>query len=171
MAIGTFGGSIVVSAVNAYAAGYHGIYSNDAQGSSAYFLDHTVGQGTTAIGTVNMAIQAIGGARFNKKLSKGSNAFILTGGSIKSNSIGNAISIRKGDAGKLEILRAELLHSWQYRRGGLLNLTKLIVEQINKNGNYPYETPGTLENQAHSAAKDGAPIPWELRCRTCDKFY
>ena len=65
------------SAGNAYAAGYHGIYSNDAQGSSAYFLDHTVGQGTTAIGTVNMAVQAIGGARFNKKLSKGSKRLFL----------------------------------------------------------------------------------------------
>ena len=80
-------------------------------------------------------------------------------------------SARLGTADGKRVLREELLHNWQYRRGGLLSLTKLIGEQINKNGNYPYETPGTLENEAHSAAKDGAPIPWELQCSTCDKFY
>ena len=83
------------------------------------------------------------------------------------------------------LLRHELVHSWQYRRGGLLNLTKLIVEQINKNGNYPYETPGTLENEASTKAFDGTnlkrrsdgysgfgkPRPWELQCSTCDRFY
>ncbi len=160
------------SAGNAYAAGYHGIYSNDAQGSSAYLLDHTIGQGTTAIGTVAALAHLAEGGKFESKLSKGSNAFILTGGSIKSNSIGNAISIHKGDAGDLQVLREELLHNWQYRRGGLLSLTKLIVEQINKNGNYPYETPGTLENQAYSASKLAYDSrPWELRCSTCDKFY
>ena len=63
------------------------------------------------------------------------------------------------------------MHGRQYRRGGLFNLAKLALEHLGAYGSNPYDRPGTLENEAHSAAKDGAPIPWELQCSTCDKFY
>ena len=176
----TLGGSFALSFGNAFAAGYNGIYSRDEQGEQAFLLDHTVGQGTTAVGTVNIAIQAIGGAKFDKDLSKGSNAFIFRGGSIRSNSIGNVVSIHKEDAGNLEVLREELLHNWQYRRGGLLSLTRLgIIERIAEaTGSNPYrERKGSfgykyLEYQARKGSL--LPYherPWELRCRTCDKFY
>ena len=81
-------------------------------------------------------------------------------------------------------LREELLHNWQYRRGGLLNLSILIHEQLNKKGDYPYNTPGTLEYEASTRALDGTslmhgsgylglgrPRPWELSCSTCGRFY
>ena len=52
LAFATFGGSLVASAGNAYAAGYYGIYGRNERGNNDYFLDHTVAQGTTAIGAV-----------------------------------------------------------------------------------------------------------------------
>ena len=180
----------LVSAVNAYAAGYHGIYSNDAQGSSAYFLDHTVGQGTTAIGTVAALAHLAGGGKFESKLSRGSNAFIYSNSPFsRSNSVGNVIGLSKGDSAQLgtaegkAVLREELLHNWQYRRGRLLSLTRLVLEQIGP-GN-PYTTRGTLEYEASTRAFDGTnlereidgysgfgkPRPWELQCSTCDRFY
>ncbi len=188
LAIGTFGGSILASAGNAYAAGYHGIYSNDAQGSSAYFLDHTVGQGTTAIGTVAALAHLAGGGKFESKLSKGSNAFIYSNSPFsRSNSVGNTIGLSKRDSARLgtadgkRVLREELLHNWQYRRGGLLSLTRLVLEQIGP-GN-PYTRRGTLEYEASRRSVDGTdlersgysglgkPRPWELQCSTCDRFY
>ena len=77
------------------------------------------------------------------------------------------------------LVREEFLHSWQYRRGGLLSLTRLgIIERAAEaTGSNPYnERNGSwgypyLENQAYSAAKNGAPVPWELQCSTCDRFY
>ena len=68
-----------------------------------------------------------------------------------------------------------LLHNWQYRRGGLLNLTKLAIEQLGADPSgspYPYDTPGTLEHNASTRSR--LPYnqrPWELRCNLCDKFY
>lgn len=79
----------------------------------------------------------------------------------------------------LQNYREELLHNWQYRRGGLLSLTRLsVIERIAEaTGSNPYnESHGSfgypyLEYQAQSAAQDGAPIPWELQCSGCGKFY
>ena len=142
------------------------------QGFQAFLLDHTVGAGTTAIGTANILVQMAGGAKFNRSLSRGSNAFILTGGKIRSNSVGNVVSIHKKDAGNLRVLREELLHNWQYRRGGLLSLSRLIIEQVFRKGSYPYYTPGTLEYDARTKSElPHSKRPWELKCRTCDRFY
>ena len=47
------------------------------------------------------------------------------------------------------VLREELLHNWQYRKGGLLSLGRLILEHtvdFVTGGRWdPYYTPGTLE--------------------------
>ena len=85
-----FLGSAYFSIANAVAAGALGIYSRDEQGVQAFFLDHTVGQGTTAIGTVVAIVHLAGGGRFEAGLSRGSNAFILSNSPFsKSNSVGN----------------------------------------------------------------------------------
>ena len=69
-----------------------------------------------------------------------------------------------------------------------MNLGRLIVEQLGNDGqDYPYFTPGTLEYEASNRAHDGAgkrkrngllyydgrgkERPWELRCKTCSKFF
>ena len=78
------------------------------------------------------------------------------------------------------LVREEFLHSWQYRRGGLLSLTRLdIIERVAEaTGSNPYnERNGTwgypyLENEAKSGSKSSYDDrPWELRCSTCDRFY
>ena len=113
-------------------------------------------------------------------MSKGSNAFIFTRGKIRSNSVGNVVSIHREDANDPRVLREELLHNWQYRRGGLLSLTRLgIIERIAEaTGSNPYrERKGSfgyryLENQARSGALlPYSQRPWELRCSTCNRFY
>ena len=170
---------MTLSAVNAYAAGVNNIYGRDIQGIQAFLTDHTTGAGTTAVATVNMAVQAAAGAKFRKGLSRGSNAFIFTGGSMRSNSLGNAVSINRDDVGKLEVLREELLHNWQYRRGGLLSLSRLSIERVAEaTGSDPYnERHGSLRYPylEHQAQSDSyLPYnqrPWELRCSSCDKFY
>ena len=127
-----------------------------------------------------MLIDLARGAHFERGLSEGSNAFIFTGGSIRSNSVGNVVSISEEDAGDLTVLREELLHNWQYRRGGLLSLTRLgIIERIAEaTGSNPYnESHGSfgypyLEHQAKSGAHlPYSQRPWELRCSACDRFY
>ena len=63
-------------------------------------------------------------------------------------------------------------HNWQYRRGGLLSLTRLAFEQVFKSGDYPYFTPGTLEYDARRRSElPFSRRPWELSCSTCSKFY
>ena len=127
-------------------------------------------------------IHLIGGGHFEKGLSKGSNAFILTNSKFRKTpgwAQGNVAGLRGSDINK-RVLREELLHNWQYRRGGLLSLTRLgIIERIaEKTGSNPYdERKGSfgykyLEHQAQSGAN--LPYnerPWELRCSGCDKFY
>ena len=105
-------------------------------------------------------------------MSKGSNPFIFRGGSIRSNSVGNVVSIHREDVNDLRVLREELLHNWQYRRGGLLSLTRLALEQAGVWGSDPYTRPGTLEHDAQTRSR--LPYnkrPWELRCGGCDKLY
>ncbi len=180
LGIGTLGGSLLASAGNAYAAGYHGIYSNDAQGSSAYFLDHTIGQGTTAIGTVAALVHLAGGGKFEKELSRGTGSFIYSGAGttlppgVDGISLGNVVGVgRKGsELGTAEaktLLRHELVHSWQYRRGGLLSLAKLALEHLGAYGSNPYNRPGTLENEAHTIAKSGR-RPWYFE-NLDDRFF
>lgn len=73
------------------------------------------------------------------------------------------------------VIREELLHNWQYRRGGLLNLSRLAIEQLGADTNgypYPYGTPGTLEHDAQTRSfLPYSQRPWELQCSTCNKFY
>ena len=186
----TFGGSFGLSIFNAYAGGYHGIYSRDEQGDNAFLLDHTVGQGTTAAGTIAAVVHLAGkGGKFEKDLSRGSNAFIFSNSPLRSNSVGNVVGLSPRDSARLNtpggkaVLREELLHNWQYRRGGLLSLTRLGLEQLGAFGN-PYTTRGTLEYDASTRALDGTNLergdgysgfgksrPWELRCVTCGRFY
>ena len=80
--------------------------------------------------------------------------------------------LRSGSERGKRALREELLHNWQYRRGGLLNLGRLAIEQIFKKGDYPYYTPGTLEYDARRQSRlSYNERPWELQCNVCDKFY
>ena len=152
-----------------------------------FTLDHTIGQGTTAIGTGNFLLQQIAGAHFRKDLSRGSNSFIFTNTPFKPSGVGNVAAVKNAD--DLRTLREELLHNWQYRFGGLLNLGRLITEQIGNDGqDFPYFTPGTLEEEASNRSRDGAsikfdrngrtyydgrnnPRPWELQCSSCNRFF
>ena len=103
--------------------------------------------------------------------------------------MGNVVGVKPSHAelrtakGK-ELLRHELVHNWQYRRGGLLNLGRLGLEQAGAFGNDPYDRAGTLEYAASTGAYDsvrvrkkdgysgfGKPRPWELSCIVCDRFY
>ncbi len=107
----------------------------------------------------------------------------------KSNSVGNVVGLKGRNIDKTT-LREELLHNWQYRRGGFLNLSILIHEQRNKKGDYPYYTSGTLEHEASNLSTHGGdrpkyysnsediyydgrnqPIPWELTCSSCGRFF
>ncbi len=154
-------------------AGSLGIYRGE-QGLQAFLLDHTVGQGTTAVGTVAAIVHLAGGARFEAGLSRGSNAFILSGAgkTLPSGtgglSLGNVIGVKlkssqlRTISGK-ELLRHELVHNWQYRRGGLLSLGRLGLEQAGRaitGGRWdPYNRPGNLEYEATNIARKGL-RPW-----------
>ena len=74
----------------------------------------------------------------------------------------------KTPAGK-RLLRHELVHNWQYRRGGLLNLTRLGLEQAGVYGEDPYNTPGTLENETKTIADNGL-RPWYFQ-NLDDRFF
>ena len=176
LAIGTFGGSIVVSAVNAYAAGYYGIYGRNERGNNDYFLDHTVAQGTTAIGTVAALTHLAEGGKFEKELSRGTGSFMYSNTSFsRSNSVGNVIGLSKEDSALLgtakgkRVLRHELVHSRQYRRGGLFNLARLGLEYFGAYGSDPYNRPGTLENEAKTIADNGL-RPWYFK-NLDDRFF
>ena len=163
----------MLSIGNAVAAGALGIYRGE-QGLQAFLLDHTVGQGTTAVGTVVAIVHLAGGARFEAGLSRGSNAFIYSGArkTVPSNarglSLGNVIGVKlkssqlRTISGK-ELLRHELVHNWQYRRGGLLSLGRLGLEQAGRaitDGRWdPYDRPGNLEYEARNIADKGL-RPW-----------
>ncbi len=67
------------------------------------------------------------------------------------------------------LLRHELVHSWQYRRGGLLNLARLGLEQAGAYGSNPYDRPGTLENEAYTIAESGR-RPWYFE-NLDDRFF
>ena len=169
----------MLSIGNAVAAGALGIYRGE-QGLQAFLLDHTVGQGTTAVGTVAAIVHLAGGARFEAGLSRGSNAFILSGAgkTLPSGtgglSLGNVIGVRPksnelGTRDGKTLLRHELVHNWQYRRGGLLNLTRLGLEQAGVYGSNPYNRPGTLEYNAKNIADRGL-RPWYFR-NLDDRFF
>ena len=127
-------------------------------------------------------------------MSKGSNSFIFTNTPFRPSGVGNVAAVKNTD--NLTTLREELLHNWQYRFGGLLNLGHLIAEQLGNDGqDFPYFTLGTLEEEASNRSYDGSnrpkrypkthrtranatyydgrnnPRPWELRCITCGRFY
>ena len=122
-------------------------------------------------------IDLIGGGHFEKGLSRGSNSFILSGSKFRNtrgwaqgNVAGTSHSSDHPDF--KQVIREEILHNWQYRRGGLLNLSRLAIEHIFKKGDYPYYTPGTLEYEARTrSALPYSERPWELQCSGCDKFY
>ena len=173
----------MLSIGNAVAAGALGIYRGE-QGLQAFLLDHTVGQGTTAIGTVAALVHLAGGARFEAGLSRGSNAFIYSGArkTVPSNarglSLGNVIGVKlkssqlRTSFGK-RLLRHELVHNWQYRRGGLFSLSRLGYEQIRRaatDGRWdPYNRPGNLEYEARIIANKGL-RPWYFK-NLDDRFF
>ena len=177
LSVATFGVSMTLSAVNAYAAGVNNIYGRDIQGIHAFLTDHTTGAGTTAIGTTAMLADLAAGAHFEKGMSRGSGSFVVSGSKISKTggiSLGNmAASKYDRDHPDFKVtIREEILHNWQYRRGGLLNLGRLGLEQVNKKGNYPYHTPGTLEYEARSRSElSYSERPWELSCSICGRFY
>ena len=89
--------------------------------------------------------------------------------------MGNVVGLSRGHSARLNtpegktVLREELLHNWQYRRGGLLSLTRLGLEQAGVYGNDPYNKPGTLENEAQNIA-DNDLRPWYFR-NLDDRFF
>ena len=160
LAMATFGGSIGLSLGNAFLGGYYDIYSNDDQGMAAFWLDHTVGQGTTAIGTVALIADIIGGGKLESDLSRGSNAFVISGSAFsnrKGYSVGNVAGTvyKPGDSNFNRTMREELFHNWQYRYGGVLNLGRLVYEFVlNDTGSVDtYNTPGYLEHEAKNRSK------------------
>ena len=66
-------------------------------------------------------------------MSKGSNSFIFTNTPFRPSGVGNVAAVKNTD--NLATLREELLHNWQYRYGGVLNLGRLLKF-------------GTIENSA-----------------------
>ena len=179
LAMATFGVSIGLSLGNAFLGGYYDIYSNDDQGMAAFWLDHTVGQGTTAIGTVALIADIIGGGKLEGDLSRGSNAFVISGSAFsnrKGYSVGNVAGTvyKPGDRDFNRTMREELFHNWQYRYGGVLNLGRLVYEFVlNETGSVDtYNTPGYLEHEAKNRSNRSFEArPWELRCSGCSKFY
>ncbi len=163
------GGGLALNGVNAFAAGYNDVYSHDDLGRQAFFLDHTIGSGTTAIGTGQGLYHLSSGAHFEKDLSIQSNAFIFSDVQFdRSNSVGNVVgldtktteNLRSDDpdlmAEAKRVVREELLHNWQYRRKGFPALYGLAQEQKNmEEGGYPYFTPGTLEYDASTRSTHG----------------
>ena len=67
------------------------------------------------------------------------------------------------------LLRHELVHSRQYRRGGLFNLARLGLEYLGAYGSKPYDRPGTLENEADTIAESGE-RPWYFE-NLDDRFF
>jgi len=184
--IGGFGISLnvggAIGGFNGLVTGLADIYSHDGLGALAFFTDSTIGLPTTAIGLGKAGIEVIGSGNFDESLSKQSNAFIFQNSAFgRSSSVGNVVGISAENRGDNAVLREELLHSWQYRRGGALSLLRLGVEQAFADNpqnrgrkTFPYFTPGTLEYEASSRAQNNIGIgrrPWELGCRGCGKFF
>ena len=198
---GAYGGAFgaAVGGINGFLAGYNDIYSHDNLGLNAFIADSTIGLTTTAIGLGKASIEIFGGifgsTHYERELSKQSNAYIFTNSVFgRSNAVGNVVSIDKKTSGNRDAkfyrtLREELLHTWQYRRGGLLNQVRLLSEQVGSDSPngfpYPYGSSGTLEYEASTRSFDGTSLtrvedgyngagnsrPWELLCTRCSRFY
>jgi len=153
MIAGAAGGLVIGAAIggaigglNGALGGYYDIYSHDKIGLNAFVGDSTYNILNTAAGLGMMGYGTLTGGQISGKYSRHHNSFVMTGFKHPANlfgqdysgiSVGNFSGIKYSeedlnddqlrDNEAWKCLRHELIHTQQYRQGGVIPILKIFL--------------------------------------------